>query len=306
MNCLFLSVVSLLLIVGLQNSAQADPAEILLWPGGAPGAKGNASKDCPSVTPFVPEQGKANGCAMVVCPGGGYAGLAPHEGKDYALFLNQYGITCFVLKYRLGPEYHYPEITGDAARAMRWVRANAAKWKIDPRRVGIIGSSAGGHLASTLMTHFDAGDAKSPDPIERESSRPDFGILCYPVISMQMSPITHAGSRENLLGPHPSQDLMDLLSNEKQVRPDTPPCFLFQGADDTGVSVQNSLLFAEALAKNHVPFELHIYEHARHGIGLDDKFPFAHPHPWTAAMLSWLRVNQFIPVQTATTSGSQR
>lgn len=295
MNCMLLAAMSVMCFAMMQETARADAPEIPLWPNGAPGAKGSASKDIPSLTPFLPEAGKANGCAIVVCPGGGYQGLAPHEGRDYALFLNQHGITCFVLKYRLAPDYHYPEISGDAARAMRWVRANAEQYKIDPKRIGIIGSSAGGHLASTLMTHFDAGDPKNADPIDQQSSRPDFGILCYPVISMQMDSLTHGGSRDNLLGKNPSQDLMDLLSNEKQVKPNTPPCFLVHGADDKTVPVENSLMFAEALAKNHVPFELHIYEHARHGFGLEDKYPFAHPHPWTAALMSWMSVNKFIP-----------
>ncbi len=283
MNCIFISVLSVMFVAAMQEMVRADAPEIPLWPNGAPGAKGTASKDIPSVTPFLPEEGKANGCAIVVCPGGGYVGLAPHEGRDYALFLNQHGITCFVLKYRLAPDYHYPEISGDAARAMRWVRANADQYKIDPKRVGIIGSSAGGHLASTLMTHFDDGDAKNSDPIEQQSSRPDFGILCYPVISMQMNAVTHGGSRDNLLGKNPPQELMDLLSNELQVKPNTPPCFLVHGADDKTVPIENSLMFAQALAKNHVPFELHVYEHARHGFGLEDKYPFAHPHPWTGA-----------------------
>lgn len=296
MNCLLLSMLSVLCVAAMQEAARADAPEIPLWPNGAPGAKGTAPKDIPTLTPFIPE--KQNGCAIVVCPGGGYVGLAPHEGRDYALFLNQHGITCFVLKYRLAPDYHYPEISGDAARAMRWVRANAEQYKIDAKRIGIIGSSAGGHLASTLMTHFDAGDPKNSDPIEQQSSRPDFGILCYPVISMQMNALTHAGSRENLLGKNPSPELMDLLSNELQVKPNTPPCFLVHGADDKTVPVENSLMFAEALAKNHVPFELHIYEHARHGFGLEDKYPFAHPHPWTAALMAWLNVNKFIPSES--------
>ncbi len=169
---------------------------------------------------------------------------------------------------------------------MRFVRANAAQWSIDPHRLGIMGSSAGGHLASTVMTHFDAGDASAADPIDRESCRPDFGILCYAVISF--GDIAHVGSRQNLLGDHPSDELIKLLSNELQVTPQTPPCFIWAGADDKTVPVENSLRFAEACAKNKVPFEMHIYEHARHGLGLGDKPPFDHPLPWTGDLLRWL------------------
>ena len=211
----------------MQTARADDPAEIPLWKMRA-AAQGTAPKDTPSITPYLPDPAKATGLAIVICPGGGYAHLAPHEGKDYALFLNQHGIAGFVLKYRLGSDgYHYPYITQDGIRAMRFVRANAAQWSIDPHRLGIMGSSAGGHLASTVMTHFDAGDASAADPIDRESCRPDFGILCYAVISF--GDIAHVGSRQNLLGDHPSDDLIKLLSNELQVTPQTPPCFIWAG-----------------------------------------------------------------------------
>ncbi|MDB6028195.1 MAG: endo,4-beta-xylanase [Verrucomicrobiales bacterium] len=155
-----------------------------LWADGAPGAKGTDAKDIPTLTPFFPK-GEANGAAMVICPGGGYGGLADHEGKDYALFLSDHGVTCFVLKYRLGSAgYRHPIMLQDVSRALRLVRARAGEWKLDAHRIGIMGSSAGGHLASTLLTHFDAGKADAADPIDRESSRPDVGILCYPVITM--------------------------------------------------------------------------------------------------------------------------
>ena len=205
---------------------------------------------------------------MVICPGGGYNHLAPHEGKNYALWLNQHGVTCFVLKYRLGSNgYRHPAMLRDAARAMRLVRARAADWKIDPKRVGIMGSSAGGHLASTLMTHFDLGNTNATDPIERQSSRPDIGILCYPVITM--GEYAHQGSKTNLLGINPSPELVRLLSNELQVTTNTPPCFIWQTFEDKTVSVENSLMFAEALRKNNVPFDLHIYQKGRHGLGLE-------------------------------------
>jgi len=263
-------------------------APIPLWPGGAPGALGTNEWDIPTVTPYLPDPTNATGAAMVICPGGGYAHLAPHEGNDYALWLNQHGVTCFVLKYRLGLHgYRHPAMLQDAARAVRLVRAKAADWKIDPHRVGIMGSSAGGHLASTLLTHFDFGDANAADPIERQSSRPDIGILCYAVITM--NEYTHGGSRENLLGKHPSPKLVKLLSNELQVKTNTPPCFLWTTFEDRTVPMENTLMFAEALRKNHVPFDLHIYQKGGHGMGLKDKPPFAHPHPWAGDCLFWLK-----------------
>ena len=230
---------------------------------------------------------------MVICPGGGYAHLAPHEGRDYALWLNQHGVAGFVLKSRLGSSgYRHPAMWQDASRAMRMVRAQAADWKIDPKRIGIMGSSAGGHLASTLLTHYDAGNADSADPIERQSSRPDLGILCYPVITF--GEFAHVGSRDNLLGKNPSPDLVKLLSNELQVTTNTPTCFIWQTFDDKTVPVENSLLFAEALRKAGVPFDLHIYQHGKHGIGLNDKEPFAHPHPWAGDCLFWLKAQGFV------------
>jgi acetyl esterase/lipase len=265
---------------------------IPLWPDGAPGALGNSTNDIPTVTPYLPDGSNATGAAMVICPGGGYAHLAPHEGNDYALWLNQHGVTCFVLKYRLGSNgYHHPAMLNDAARAVRWVRAHAADYKVDVKRVGIMGSSAGGHLASTLLTHFDAGDKNSTDAIERQSSRPDLGILCYAVISL--GEFAHKGSRENLLGKNPSSELVQLLSSELQVTTNTPPCFLWTTFEDKTVPMENTLLFAEALRKNHVPFDLHIYEKGGHGMGLKDKPPFAHPHPWAGDCLFWLKERGF-------------
>ena len=262
---------------------------IRLWQGVAPGALGNEEKDIPTLTVTLPDSGKANGTAIVICPGGGYEHLADKEGADYARFLAMHGVTGFALKYRLGTDgYRHPAMLDDATRALRLVRSGAAAWKIKANRIGIMGSSAGGHLASTLLTHFDSGNPQSPDPVERASSRPDFGILCYPVISM--GPITHAGSKKNLLGENPPQELVDLLSNEKQVSADTPPCFIWQTSEDKTVSVENSIVFADALAKNNVPFELHIYQQGRHGLGLADKYPFAHVHPWAMELLRWLKI----------------
>jgi acetyl esterase/lipase len=182
------------------------------------------------------------------------------------------------LKYRLGSSgYRHPAMLNDAARAVRLVRAHADEFKIDPKRVGIMGSSAGGHLAATLLTHFDAGDTNASDVIERQSSRPDLGILCYAVISL--GEFAHEGSRENLLGKNPSPELVKRLSNELQVTTNTPPCFLWTTLEDKTVPMENTMMFAEALRKNQVPFALHVYQKGGHGMGLKDKPPFADPHP---------------------------
>jgi acetyl esterase/lipase len=266
---------------------------IPLWPDHAPGALGTSSNDIPTLTPYLADPTNATGAAMVICPGGGYHHLESREGNDYALWLNQHGVTCFVLKYRLGSNgYHYPAEFLDGARAMRWVRAHADEYKIDPKRIGIMGSSAGGHLASTLMTHFDLGDTKSSDAIERQSSRPDLGILCYPVITM--GKFAHQGSKDNLLGKNPSRKLVKLLSSELQVTTNTPPCFIWTTFEDKTVPMENTLMFAEALRKNHVPFDLHVYEKGAHGMGLADKPPFAHPHPWMDDCLFWLKAQNFV------------
>jgi acetyl esterase/lipase len=267
-----------------------------LWSGDAPEARGHDPKDVPTLTPYFPASGKATGAAMVICPGGGYQRLAPHEGKTYALWLNDHGITAFVLKYRLGADgYRHPAMLHDAARAVRMVRSRAPEWKLDPSRIGIMGSSAGGHLASTLMTHFDAGDPQSKDPVDRLSSRPDLGVLCYAVISMgQMS---HGGSRKSLLGTNPPPELVRELSNELQVTKETPPCFIWATDEDKTVPVENSMMFAEALRKAGVPFDLHIYQKGSHGIGLGVKEypppPGSAMHPWSSDCIYWLKEHDF-------------
>jgi len=267
--------------------------DIPLWPEGAPGALGTSSNDIPTLKPYLPDATNATGAAMVICPGGGYVRLASHEGKDYALWLNQHGVTCFVLKYRLGSHgYRHPAMLNDATRALRWVRAHADDYKIDAHRVGIMGSSAGGHLASTLLTHFDLGDTNSSDAVARQSSRPDLGILCYAVVTM--GEFTHQGSKTNLLGQNPAPELVKLLSNELQVTPNTPPCFLWTTFEDKTVPMENTMQFAEALRKNQVRFDLHVYEKGGHGMGLKDKPPFAHPHPWAGDCLFWLKVQNFV------------
>ena len=283
------------ILFGCLALAGAQPTEPFpLWANGAPDALGKEEKDIPTLTPFWPEAAKATGAAMVICPGGGYGGLAPHEGAHYARFLNEQGIAGFVLKYRLAPAgYHHPSMLMDAARAVRTVRAKAAEWKLDGKRIGIMGSSAGGHLTSTLLTHFDAGKPDAEDPVERQSSRPDLGILCYPVVTM-MGPYTHKGSRNNLLGKEPSEELVRLLSNELQVTKETPPCFIWHTLEDTGVLMENSTQFAEALRKAGVPFDLHIYQKGAHGIGLGStNYDPAKWHPWTHDCIFWLKTQGF-------------
>jgi acetyl esterase/lipase len=266
---------------------------IPLWPGGAPGALGKEENDIPTLTAYLPDATNRNRAAIVVCPGGAYGGLAPHEGRDYALWLNRQGISAFVLKYRLGTHgYRHPAMLQDAARAIRTVRARSGDWDLDPDRIGIMGSSAGGHLASTLLTHFEDGVRDSPDPIERVSSRPDLGILCYPVITMGVD--SHTGSRNNLLGRDPDPELIALLSNERQVTDRTPPCFIWHTWEDKGVKVVNSLEFAAALNRAGVPFDLHVFEQGRHGIGLADSPPFDNAHPWAENLHFWLKARGFL------------
>lgn len=283
---LWCGLVSAALVCGAATAA-AQP-EMPLWPKGVPGAVGHEPADNPTLTVYPVSGG--TGAAIVVCPGGGYGALAPHEAEPVARWLNTLGITAGVLKYRLGPRYHHPAELHDAQRAIRLLRARAAEFHIDPHRIGILGFSAGGHLASTAATHFDAGDPTSRDAVERVSCRPDLAVLVYPVITMT-GPFAHAGSRQNLLGDHPSQELMDLLSNEKQVTHDTPPCFLMHTADDEGVPVENSLMFAEALRRAGVPFELHIYQHGPHGVGLAAGDPVL--STWTTLCAAWLRAHKF-------------
>src|SRR5687767_7628111 len=187
-----------------------------LWTGEVPGARGTTDKDIPTLTPFWPKPENATGAAIVICPGGGYGGLAGHEGEAYAQWLRDHGVAGFVLKYRLGSAgYRHPIMLQDVSRAVRLVRSKAAEWKLDPTKIGVMGSSAGGHLASTLLTHFDAGKPEAEDIVERQSSRPDLGILCYPVITMGEQ--THKGSKKNLLGDNPSEELVRELSNELHV-----------------------------------------------------------------------------------------
>ena len=260
-------------------------ATVPLWQGDAPGAMGCGASDIPTLTIFLPPAACANGASVVVCPGGGYGGLATdHEGVQIAAWLNARGIAAFMLRYRLAP-YRHPIPLLDAQRALRTVRSRAGEWCIDPTRIGIWGFSAGGHLCSTLATHFDAGVPHAADPIDQVSCRPDFAILAYPVISME-PPYTHMGSRENLLGPDPDPALVVEVSNERQVSADTPPTFLFHTNTDQGVPPENSVLYYLALRRAGVPAELHIYAEGPHGIGLKLEDPIL--GTWSDRLADWL------------------
>jgi acetyl esterase/lipase len=262
------------------------PQEILLWPNGAPGALGDANADKPSIT-WYPASRRASRTAVIVAPGGGYSNLASdHEGRQVAAWFNAMGVTAFVLKYRIGPRYHHPIEIGDAQRAVRTVRARASEFGIAPDRIGMMGFSAGGHLASTAGTRFDWGAADAADPVERVGSRPDFLILGYPVISFDPA-IAHAGSVRSLLGEHPDPRLLDELSSDLHVTPDTPPTFLFHTTADTSVPVENSVRFYLALRKAKVPAEMHIFENGPHGVGLVLEDPAL--SVWPTLLANWLR-----------------
>jgi acetyl esterase/lipase len=276
-----------LLTLSLLAAADPAPREELLWPNGAPGAKGTDAADKPTLTIFAGTPDHATEAGVVICPGGGYRGLAiEHEGKQIAKWLNDRGIAAFMLKYRHAPKYNHPAPMQDVQRALRTVRARAKEWNLDPQRIGIWGFSAGGHLASTAATHFDDGKPDAEDAIERASCRPDFAILCYPVITMTEEH-THPGSRNNLLGPNPDFKLVTLMSNEKQVTPKTPPTFLFHTTDDAVVPAENALLFYAACRRAGVVVEMHIYEKGRHGVGLAADDPVL--ATWTQRLEDWLK-----------------
>lgn len=264
------------------------PKPELLWPEGAPGAQGTQDEDRPTLTPFLVPPGRGTGTAVIVCPGGSYVHLATDkEGDQVAHWLNSLGVAAFVLKYRLGPKYHHPIELGDAQRAIRTVRYKASEYRLAPDRIGIMGFSAGGHLASTTGTHFDTGKADAPDPIDRIGDRPDFMVLVYPVISFTTAYV-HRGSMNALLGNQPDPKLVENLSNELQVTAQTPPTFLFHTSTDTTVPPENSVLFYLALRKAGVPAEMHIYERGPHGVGLaptDEALS-----SWPERLATWLRV----------------
>lgn len=284
-------VILMTLTVTASDLKAAETHKIIpLWADGAPGAKGTEDGDKPTLTIYLPEKEKETGAAVVICPGGGYGHLAmDHEGHQIAQWLNSFGVAGFILQYRhsrSGAGYGHPAPLQDAQRAVRTVRARAKEWKVNPERIGIIGFSAGGHLASSAGTHFQHRYSDANDSIDKVSCRPDFMILIYPVISFT-EPCTHKGSRRNLLGDNPGNELVENMSNERQVTPETPPTLLVHGNDDKVVPSENSVLFYLALRKANVPAEMHIYENGRHGFGLGENFgPVS---TWPTRCQDWMR-----------------
>ncbi len=286
MHYLLLLSIPFLAMSAAAACAAEKPAPMRLWPGDAPGAMGKGDADVPTITVFKPAH--PTGGAVVICPGGAYCGLSAHEAIPIAEWLNSFGVTGVLLKYRLGPRYHHPVELQDVSRAIRTVRANARAWGIDPNHIGVIGFSAGGHLAATVATHFTPGDPNSPDPVERVSSRPDTALLIYAVAAIT----GHAGSMENLLGKNPPAALVEDLCNDKKVTKDTPPTFLVHTNEDICVPAEMSLQFAEACRRAGVPVELHMFELGVHGIGLGEGDPAS--GTWPKLCELWLKRRGFL------------
>ncbi len=283
--------ISLLLLsfsLGIFTMAQSQ--EIILWPSGAPGALGTAPEDIPSITVYKAKSNPTH-AAVLVCPGGGYITLAmDHEGKQIAEWFNSLGVTAFILKYRVNnyenKKYGYPAAFNDASRAIRTIKYRSSEWGIDTSKLGIMGFSAGGHLTSTMGTHFDMGNPLATDPIEKLSSRPTFMILCYPVITFKEATGAHLFSRQMLLGKDPDPKLVEFLSNETQVKPNTPPTFIFQTNEDETVPAENAVSFYLALRKLKIPVEMHIFEPGKHGVGLAKNDPVL--SVWPSLLQTWL------------------
>lgn len=281
----------ILLLLGMASVCAGEPQNIYLWQQNVPNALGGEEKDKPKISLWIADE--PNGAAIVVCPGGGYGGLAMgHEGKQIAEWLNSFGVTAAVLDYRHnGKGYKHPNPMLDVQRAIRLVRTNAKTWNVDSAKIGVLGFSAGGHLASTAATHFD--NHQNPvDDIDKVSCRPDFAVLCYPVITADTA-YTHRGSLRNLLGENAPAELIEYYSSEKQVSDKTPPTFLFSTYEDTGVPPENSIDFYLALRKRKVPAELHIYQKGPHGLGLAKGT--AGTETWSELCRTWLKNNKFIP-----------
>lgn len=280
-----LSVTCVLAIPSLLGAQSAWPKRELLWPNGAPDAVGTDTLDQPSLMVFPAPRTSANGAAVVIFPGGGYSHLAMEkEGTRIAAWLNTLGVNAFVVTYRLGPRYHHPTMLYDAQRAIRTVRARAGEWGVDTARVGVMGFSAGGHLASTLSTHADAGAPH--DAVDRLHALPNFQILMYPVITMR-APSAHKGSRTQLLGDAPTERMVDSLSNEVQATAKTPPTFIVHATDDRVVPVENSLMFYAALRAANVPAELHVFQKGGHGFGMAPDDPAL--AMWMPLCAAWMR-----------------
>jgi acetyl esterase/lipase len=270
------------------TSSEVQPKTILLWTG-EPTSSESSTSEAPIAKLYLAKTKNSHGTPMlVVCPGGGYGGLAAdHEGDQIARWANDINMSALICYYRhRGQGVGHPVPLQDAQRAIRLARAQATEWNVNPSKVGIMGFSAGGHLASTVLTHFDAGLGDKADPVAKQSSRPDFGILCYPVIGMG-KPYTHEGSQRNLLGESPDPQWIAALSNEEQVTAQTPPTFLWHTSEDKAVLTENSIFFYAAMVKHHVPGELHIFEKGEHGVGLARDIPGT--EAWSRLCENWLR-----------------
>ncbi|HUP40233.1 MAG TPA: alpha/beta hydrolase [Vicinamibacterales bacterium] len=266
-----------------------EPQTIPLWQGRAPGALGDAPEDIPTLTIHMPSNTNGPMTAVIVAPGGGYRTLSMNkEGRIPATYLNSLGVAAFVLKYRLGPKYHHPIELGDIQRAIRLLRSRATEWHLAPDRIGVMGFSAGGHLASTASTQFDRGNTAAADPIDRASSRPDFAILGYPVISLS-EPWTHQGSRTMLLGENADVTLARRMSTDTLVTPETPPTFLFHTNADTTVPVENSVHYFLALRTARVPAEMHIFKDGAHGVGMPMNDLML--SEWPKVLANWMRAS---------------
>lgn len=286
----------LLLMTALTNYA-APPQVIPLWPEGVPGAKAIGQERVaegerisnisdPTLTVYLPAVDRPNGTAVIIAPGGGYRFVSyAREGVQYANWLNTLGVTCFILKYRHA-EFGHPAPLQDVLRAVRLVRSRAAEFKIDPARVGVMGSSAGGHLAATAGTLFDHPAGRTGAALDKVNARPDFLVLMYPVITMD-PPHAHMGSRESLLGANPAPEMLKLLSMEKQVGAGTPSALIIHTQEDQTVPVENALMFYQALTRAKVPAEMYVFERGTHGMGFKDGFGTA--SDWPARAAEWLR-----------------
>lgn len=294
-----------LLAMAALTLAHADPTVIPIWPEGVPDAQPNGGTEyikddrvynvqVPTLTYFPAPLNKATGTAVIVCPGGGYVRLSVvNEGNSYTRWLNSLGVSCFILKYRL-KEYGHPAPLRDVLRAVRLVRSRAAEFGIDPHRLGVMGGSAGGHLAACAGTLFDHPAGKTGAPLDAVNARPDFLIMQYPVILME-GPKVHRGSRDSLLGPHPTPELVNLLSVDRQVTAQTPPSFLVATAEDTSVPLENALTFYTALRQVGVPAELHLYEKGPHGFSMHpDLGPTSQ---WPQRAEEWMRSHGWLPAK---------
>lgn len=270
-----------------QDSPPAHCAFVNLWPDTAPGALGTDAEDTPAIQCFWPKQRRTPQASVVVCPGGGYRQRVAHECEPVGEWLNENGVAGFILRYRVGPRYHHPVELGDAQRGMRFVRAHAAAWGLDSNKIGILGFSAGGHLAGSASVHYSAGEPNAADPIARFSSRPDFQVLIYAMLSMGQH--AHTGCCENLLGKSPSREVIDFLSCEKHVTPQSPPAFLAHSTQDSVVKIIHSDLYVEALQKCGVPYKYFREAWGDHGFCTVPGKVDALTKRWTVPCIEWLR-----------------